>query len=222
MQRQQLAESQIVDRQARRVLHDEVLPSLHAAMLTLNGGGSASEVVQLLADTHRRIANLLQVLPATVSSDVARLGLLGALRQAVEHELSHDFETVDWAITPVVEAAALRLPPLMADVTFHAAREVLRNAARYGRGDDQQRPLRLTITARLEPGLVLIIADDGVGLPVATAPSTAGTGRGLVLHSTMMTIVGGALSLISRPGQGTSVRLSTPPLTEPERRPAAW
>jgi len=34
LQRQRLAESQIVDRRTRRVLHDEVLPHLHAALLS--------------------------------------------------------------------------------------------------------------------------------------------------------------------------------------------
>ena len=33
LQRQRLAESQVVDRRSRRVLHDDVLPYLHTAML---------------------------------------------------------------------------------------------------------------------------------------------------------------------------------------------
>jgi anti-sigma regulatory factor (Ser/Thr protein kinase) len=37
LQRQRLAESQVLDRRARRVLHDDVLPRLHTAMLTLRG-----------------------------------------------------------------------------------------------------------------------------------------------------------------------------------------
>ena len=45
LQRQQLAESQVVDRRIRRVLHDDVLPQVHATLLALNrrGGGEAPE-----------------------------------------------------------------------------------------------------------------------------------------------------------------------------------
>jgi hypothetical protein len=35
IQRQRLAESQVIDRRTRRVLHDDVLPRLHTAMLLL-------------------------------------------------------------------------------------------------------------------------------------------------------------------------------------------
>ena len=37
LQRQRLVESRIIDRQTRRVLHDEVLPSLHTAQVVLAG-----------------------------------------------------------------------------------------------------------------------------------------------------------------------------------------
>ena len=36
LQRQRLAENQLLDRQTRRALHDEVLPQLHTALLTLS------------------------------------------------------------------------------------------------------------------------------------------------------------------------------------------
>src|SRR5207302_6567106 len=46
LQRRRLSESQVLDRQARRVLHDDVLPRLHTAMLTLSQGSSAGNRVQ--------------------------------------------------------------------------------------------------------------------------------------------------------------------------------
>jgi len=36
LQRQRVAETQLLDQRARRVLHDDVLPQLHAAMLALS------------------------------------------------------------------------------------------------------------------------------------------------------------------------------------------
>src|SRR5262249_10871208 len=90
LQRQRLAESQVLDRRARRVLHDEVLPRLHAAMLKLSVQGQdqapqpAAEGLALLADVHRQISDLLHELPPAAAPAVARLGLLGALRQMVD------------------------------------------------------------------------------------------------------------------------------------------
>src|SRR5205085_2929953 len=37
LQRRRMVESQVLDRRARRVLHDDVLPQLHTAMLALSG-----------------------------------------------------------------------------------------------------------------------------------------------------------------------------------------
>jgi hypothetical protein len=80
LQRQQLAESQVLDRRARRVLHDDVLPQLHAAMLSLGSGTTTqpdqqAEAVGLLGDVHRQISNLLRDLPMAVTPEVTRLGL---------------------------------------------------------------------------------------------------------------------------------------------------
>ena len=59
--RTQWAESQVADRQLRRVLHDEVLPDLHAALILLGqrDGAATTEAGQLLAAAHRQAACLL-------------------------------------------------------------------------------------------------------------------------------------------------------------------
>lgn len=289
LQRQRLAESQVLDRQARRVLHDEVLPELHAALLTLTGAmpgqlpseagdgplgaatatpggttmvpgraatsGNAGErsavTLLLLTAAHRRIADLLQAMPLAVTADIARLGLITALRQAVEREFADAFDEVRWSIEPAGATAAAQLPSLAAEVIFHAAREVIRNAARYGRGTTPGRPLALTMTVADQDGLVVIIEDNGVGLtggsvvansqssvangqpsvanghsPAANGaappsgeaeppeggggPLRGGAGQGLALHSTMMAIIGGTLTIDSLPGRMTRVQLAAP------------
>jgi hypothetical protein len=126
LQRQRLAESQVLDRQARQTLHDDVLPRLHTAMLALAaapGGGPAAEVVTALGEVHRDIAGLLRALPSAAAPDLARLGPLGALRQVVAGELAGAFEAVVWTIAPPAETAALALPPLLAQVLYGAARD---------------------------------------------------------------------------------------------------
>ncbi|HEX9438167.1 MAG TPA: ATP-binding protein, partial [Roseiflexaceae bacterium] len=214
LQRQRLAESQVVDRRARRVLHDDVLPQLHTAMLMLSAEAPAAdtqhpEVVALLADVHRQIANLLHAMPATAAPDVARLGLIGALRQTVDGELGSAFDNVTWRIEPDADLAARNIPALNAEVVFYAAREAIRNAARYGRDGDPTRSLRLTVSVARRNGLEIAIEDDGVGIGAASA-SAEGSGQGLGLHSTMMAVIGGALTAESVPGTYTRISLALP------------
>ncbi len=210
-QRQRLAESQVIDRRTRRVLHDEVLPDLHMVMLALSSATTetTSDAVPHLAAIHHKIAILLHSMPATVVPEVARLGLIGALRETVASELGRAFDGVTWQIEPQAEQAAERVPALTAEVVFFAAREAIRNAARYGRDGDVSRALHLTIVALWRDGLELMVEDDGVGLGIA-GPAAGSNGQGLALHSTMMAVIGGTLTTDSVPGQYTRIALILP------------
>jgi signal transduction histidine kinase len=212
LQRQQLAESQVLDRRARRALHDDVLPQLHAAMLILRSGTIAqpdqhADAVKLLGDVHRQVSNLLRDLPATITPEVTSLGLVGALRWVVEREMKSAFDQVDWRIEPQAEHSAGSLQPLAAEVAFYAAREALRNAARHARPDGSNEPLRLYITMSSQPdGLEIVIEDNGVGL-TGLGASSAGGGSGLALHSNLLAIVGGVMEIDSERGEYTCVRI---------------
>ncbi|HEU5369992.1 MAG TPA: ATP-binding protein, partial [Ktedonobacterales bacterium] len=213
LQRERLAESQIIDQRTRRVLHDDVLAHLHTAMLRLSHPHAGTpetlaETVKLLGEMHHQIANLLHALPTTTTREVARLGLIGALRQVIDTELATTFDDVAWQIEPAAAQAVQQLPPLAAEVIFCAAREAIRNAARYGRGSDASRPLHLTLLVAWSDGLQFVIEDDGVGLGAA-APAS-GSGQGLALHSTMMTIIGGTLTAESGPAGAARVTLALP------------
>jgi signal transduction histidine kinase len=209
LQRQRLAESHVLDQRARRVLHDDVLPNLHAAMLTLSGGQASSDAVSLLADIHRQIADLLHELPTAAASEVTRLGLIGALRQAVDDELGSSFNDVTWHVAPEAEQKNQSIPPLAAQVLFYAAREAVRNAARHGRDLASSRPLRLHIGVTWRDGLEITVEDDGVGLRT-TEESNGGSGQGLALHSTMMAVIGGTLAVESALDTYTRVTLTLP------------
>jgi signal transduction histidine kinase len=214
LQRQRLAESLVLDQRTRRVLHDDVLPRLHAAMLTLSGAqtgtsDTVAEAVNLLADVHHQIADLLHAMPVTTTPDVANLGVIGALRQAVDRELGAAFDSVTWQVESQAEQAARSIPPFSAEVIFGAAREAIRNAARYGRNGDAARPLHLTISVAWRGGLQIAIEDDGVGLGTVDQPGQ-GSGQGLALHSTMMAVIGGSLAIESAPQMYTRVLLTLP------------
>jgi signal transduction histidine kinase len=243
LQRQRLAESQVLDRRARRVLHDDVLPLLHTAMLELSRRSTTdhrpapknaeSSALGLLGDAHRQISDLLRDMPPTVAPEMARLGLVGALKKAVDEELAEAFDEVTWQIDPEVARHASDIPPLAAEVIYYAAREAIRNSARYGRSNDPGRPLHLKIAVLWRNGLEILVEDDGVGLgsringlktreleigepangnghSSGTNGSSGGSGQGLALHSTMMAVVGGSLSAESVPGEYTRVVMSLP------------
>jgi signal transduction histidine kinase len=220
LQRQRLVESQVVDRRTRRVLHDDVLPRLHTMILQIadcrlqndavdNRQSTIYNLQSQLADVHRQIANLLHSMPATAAPELARLGLIDALRQAIDGEFSSAFDDVSWRIEPAAAEAARAVPALTAEVVFYAAREAVRNAARYGRNGDSARPLHLAVSVGWRDGLEMAIEDDGVGLGAVTI-AAEGSGHGLGLHGTLMSVVGGTLTAESEPGAYTRISLSLP------------
>ena len=211
LQRQRFIENQVVDQHARRAIHDEILPSLHALIVGMSGQqqeGNREEAVRQLAEVHQRISGLLREMPTGSRSRVAELGLLPALRFMVEREYANEFDGVSWEFEPEAETRSASIPPLTGDVIFYAAREIVRNAARHGRGGEARRALRLRIAAAWAAGLRVEIEDDGVG-----AAGTVGadeSGQGLALHSTMIEIIGGSLAVERRPGRGTRATIFLP------------
>lgn len=217
LQRQRLAESHLLDQRTRRVLHDEVLPLIHSALLHLpDDVGQSPEVAGQLRDAHRQIAHLLREMPPAPIRPQAAQGLVDALHRLVEDELAGQFDGVSWRVEPDGADRARSLPPLAAEVLYYAAREVMRNAARYGRGAaagaPASRPLHLRVSLLDEAGLTLLIEDDGVGIDPGRAAGEEGGGeegarQGLSLHSTLLAVVGATLEIDSRPGAYTCARI---------------
>ena len=232
LQRKRTVEQRIMDQRTRRALHDEVLPALHLAVLQLSGADRQQPPVQgaldTLADVHRQIAELLastQPAPARAANPCE---LTGALRGLVEGEFAHSFELVVWEGVPGCDPGNSAVPEtqgglfvdqVVGEVVLGAAREAIRNAAAHGRGDKAERPLHLQIVleeqCEQEPELALTIADNGVGIdaesPNEVQPrSGTGTGNGLALHSTLLAMVGGYLTVTSPRMGGTVVRIVAP------------
>jgi signal transduction histidine kinase len=206
LQRQRLAESKVLDQQTRRILHDDVLPNLHAALLgsakiTWLETGKPEKVISALTSSIVKSQTCSDLPDA---AEVSRLGLFGALRETVTGELRGCFTSVSWDIPSEVEERARGIQPLAAEVAFFAAREVMRNAAKHASAAGG---LELNITAGWKKGLEIVIQDNGAG-PVEL--KSASSGQGLVLHSTMMAVIGGSLALESAPGLPTRVTLYLP------------
>jgi signal transduction histidine kinase len=220
LQRQRLAESQVLDRRLRRELHDDVLPRLHAAVLMLNDPEHARAGISELATVHKHISDLVRAMP-NEQPEVRRHGLFGALRVVAEQEMSGAFDTVTLDVNVDAERRAARLPAFQSETLFSAAREAIRNAARHGRGaaGAGRGALTLTITGVVSDGLVVRVIDDGVGIasarttpPDPSAPPKPGAQHGLMLHTTLMAVAGGQLEIGPGPTGGTCVTLSLPNL----------
>ncbi len=207
LQRERLAQSQIVDQRTRRILHDDILPTIQTAMIALGPDGKP-EVINTLTDAHRQISDLLHEMPTAAAPEVARLGLVEALRRSVANELAQAFDDIQWDIAPHAEESARAIPTLTAEVIFYAAREAVRNAAKHGRSPNTDN-FCLQIQVNWQDGLEIITEDNGGGLQ---SPSpNSGSGQGLALHSTMMAVIGGELSVESLPNQFTRITLRHTP-----------
>ena len=208
--RRRIAEVKVLSTQNRRVLHDDVLPQLHAAILRLEACGDA-EAMAALTTAHKSLSAMVRQMGAAVPERLEREGLVVALRRALEHDFRDAFESVEWRVD---ETAARRItrdvPPFVAEVIFAAAQEAIRNAVRHGRGDDGARPLRLILEMNWLAGLRLVVRDDGVGVAASNGQSNGGTGSGLLFHSTMLAVVGGRMEVESVAGQGTSAIIEVP------------
>lgn len=213
LQRRSLSGEPSDGRSLRSVLHDDVLPRLHAAMLAIRSTDAGEQVradvaVEQLAELHRELAEMLRGLSARGNGAIERGGLTGAIRRLVEDDFSGPFDAVACTVAPGVEQYVALLPVLTAEVLYYATREAIANAARHGRAGEAKRPLELCVGIAWRDGLQIVVEDTGVGFQ--PSDETSGTGQGVALHSTMMAVIGGGWVTESRPDEFTRVTLWLP------------
>ncbi|MBA2681666.1 MAG: hypothetical protein H0U76_25135 [Ktedonobacteraceae bacterium] len=223
--RRRTVDVKLLGAQQRRVLHDEILPMLHLALLHLEtvrsldertpGTNARSE--QVLGDAigsistaHRQLAAMMRAMATGAPHRLERDGMMHAIRAMLEQDFQHAFDEVEWCVSE--EGARYiddLVPPAIAELIFAAVQEALRNAARHARGADVHRPLKVTLNASCNPDLDVVVADDGVGI-ISASSSTTGTGGGLLTHSALLAIAGGNLTVKTAPGEGVAVRIFLP------------
>jgi nitrate/nitrite-specific signal transduction histidine kinase len=209
---QRIAQVQVMSAQHKRILHDEVLPHIHLALLKVAGLRNVTpaaswppidDATGALTLAHRRLAGLVREMSNAAPTRLESEGLIAALRSALDHDFHDSFDSLDWHVEPRAIERARQLPLFVSEVIFYAAQEALRNAARHGRGADANRKLKLAVAIQNGSGLTIVIGDDGVGRAANRADGEAGSG--LAFHSTMLAVVGGTLSVHDRSGGGTQV-----------------
>ncbi len=226
--RRRIVDVKLLDAQHRRVLHDEILPQMHLALLrletvryTLNNEQKQAvdttqqqealdDAVQTISDAHRRLAAMMRANTPSAPHRLERDGMLHAIRVMLRQDFQQAFDEVEWTIPEeMMSRIDEMVPPAIAELIFAAVQEALRNAARHGRGSDVHRRLCLSVHASYNQNLEILIVDDGVGI-VSTTSSTSGTGGGLLTHSALLAIAGGSLLVKSTSGGGVTVRIFLP------------
>jgi two-component system sensor histidine kinase UhpB len=183
-----------------RDLHDEVNQSLTGLLLRLEAAREAAppELEPELAETRalaneamRELLSLARQLRPTALDD---LGLAAAVSGQVEQ-----LERSGLAAELSVEGDLSGLDEDVQLVVYRVAQEALANAARHSEAGRVEVALR-----RSGEGVELSVADDGRGF--AFEQSERGLGIGGMRERALL--VGGELTIESRPGQGTTVRLA--------------
>ena len=220
--KRRVVDVKLLGAQQRRVLHDEILPQMHLALLRLEtlrpciqgdstqAEAALDETVEIISQAHRRLAAMMRATTTSAPHRLERDGMMHAIHTMIAQDFQQAFDEVEWDVS---EETAYRIdeivPPAIAELIFAAVQEALRNAARHARGSDVHRHLRLTLRATCNPHLEIIVADDGVGI-VSASSSTTGTGGGLLTHSALLAIAGGSLTVKSAPDEGVTVRILLP------------
>ena len=216
LQREQITDSQILDQRARQVLHDEVLPDMQALMIELSNPKVAfDEKLQImdgLQGLHKRLSELLYVLPAPYAPEITHDRLLDVIKKFPEISEKKVFSEVHWVVDDEAVQQFEKLPVQIREIVFFAVREAIRNAARYG-GRSIPETVNHTLEIGISTGACLEIAvKDSGGVDVTRIMNGAegGTGKGLSIHQTMLAIIGSTLLVESVPGQFTKVTIRLP------------
>lgn len=204
---EQLAASQERNRLARE-LHDTLAHSLSGVTVQLEAVQALWEVNLVEA---RRILD--QALRATRQGLTEARRALGSLRASPLEDLG-----LALAVSDLAKSAAARgnlkldlqvqdrlenIPPEVEQCVYRVAQEAVTNITRHANA----RSLRVSL-ARQDGGLILTVADDGVGFEPASVDGDRYGLKGLRERAEM---VGGRLEVDSQPGHGTMVRLAILP-----------
>jgi signal transduction histidine kinase len=199
-------------RRLSRELHDDLNQRL--AVLAMQVDSLQQQTPALAKPVRRELATLQDQLGA-LSDEIRRLayqlhpsilehlGLAVALRSCCAESSTHEGIPVRFEAENVPES----LPLDVALCLYRVTQEALRNLARHSRAG--QGTVRLVGTGE---GLELSIADDGAGFDPAGAKAKGGLG--LISMEERVRLGGGSLSVDSRPGEGTRLKVRMP-LAEP-------
>lgn len=186
-----------------RDLHDEVNQSLTGLLLRLEAAreaappGLEAELAEIRALAHQAMRELLALARQLRPTALDDLGLAAAVAGQVEQlghgEIAADFDA-EGDFSDLDDDAQL--------VVYRVAQEALSNAARHSGAEH----VAVKLSRPPVGGVELDVTDDGRGF----AFDESERGLGIAGMRERALLVGGELTIESRPGRGTTVRLTLP------------
>jgi two-component system, NarL family, sensor histidine kinase UhpB len=206
--RHQAARTALAAQEAERLrvaqeLHDEIGQTLTAVTIQAERAADgdpalASQALRSVADAVRESLDEVRRIARELRPEALDdLGLVNALIALCNRVGAQDGPRVRRELQGA-------LPALLADVelvVYRIAQESLTNALRHADARSVTVSLRADAVC-----LTLCVTDDGKGMP----PQLPGGTAGIAGMRERALLVGGRLSIESRPGQGTEVRLTIP------------
>jgi signal transduction histidine kinase len=217
--RQRIAQVKVLEGQGRRILHDDILPSIHAAILLLTSQATSdaytAQAIEVLTANHRKISDLIRSVPDGMQGRIAQSGLVEALRVMITEDFTDQYTQASILVDPGAREISAKVPLFILEVIYFACKEITRNAMAHGRRNKAD-PIHLSVEIRCkDEDFMVIINDDGQGILARNADpdyqtSRGGSGSGLRFHSAMLAAVGARLEINSSPGSGTTVTICLP------------
>src|SRR5919198_1162354 len=170
-----------------------------STLLARDPAAAAEQVARLGELAHEALEELRGLIFELRPASLEEEGLAATLRKHVGMLRRVHGRDVELRIT-----GAARTAPEMEIEVLRIAQEALNNALRHA---DAER-IELRLQAR-DGRLTLTVADDGIGFDPA-APGLRARRLGLTSMEERARALGGALAVVSRPGDGTTVTLEVP------------
>ncbi|RMD79812.1 MAG: sensor histidine kinase, partial [Chloroflexi bacterium] len=157
------------------------------------------EFVTFKANLRRQIEELRRAIFALRPIEIGQLGFAGALRRFItEFADQQDWDTqIDLTDVPP------DLPPVLELAAFRFVQEALNNVAKHA----QAQRVWVKLGVR-DQGLIIHVRDDGVGFNPGVEPPSGHFG--LRQMRERAAALDGQVTIISRPGDGTEVRVWLP------------
>ncbi len=205
-----------------RELHDSVTQSLFsvhcqagavATYLDRDLARSKRELDELRRTAHDALQGMRELIFDLRPVSLKAAGLAAALRDQVEQQ-----RTTGGPELLFEERGNCSLSLRVEEHLLHIAQEALRNAIKHARAQ------RIIVSLTAEPDWVdLCVADDGQGFDPQSLAADERRSFGLIGLRERAKLLKGSLDVLSKPGEGTKVRVRVPILDEAEdlRPPAA-
>ncbi|PMP84833.1 MAG: sensor histidine kinase [Chloroflexus aggregans] len=157
------------------------------------------EFVTFKANLRRQIEELRRAIFALRPIEIGQLGFAGALRRFITEFADQQ----DWDVEIDLTDVPPDLPPVLELAAFRFVQEALNNVAKHA----QAQRVWVKLGVR-DQGLIIHVRDDGVGFNPGVEPPSGHFG--LRQMRERAAALDGQVTIISRPGDGTEVRVWLP------------